>query len=48
MVAMGQMVYAYNLFMEQKLELSRKLDIVGRIFYPLVFFVGVGLICWRY
>ena len=46
MAAMGQMVYAYNLFAEQKIEAARRLDLIGRIIYPIVFFVGVGLICW--
>jgi|GEM_PF-769532 len=45
MVAMGQMVYAYHLFVENKLEQAQRLDMVGRIVYPLVFFAGVAAIC---
>jgi hypothetical protein len=48
MMAMGQMVYAYNLFIADQLERARKVDLIGRIAYPVVFFAGVALICWRW
>jgi branched-chain amino acid transport system substrate-binding protein len=48
MSAMGQMVYAYNLFMAGRLEHARKIDVLGRILYPLVFFGGVAIICWSW
>ncbi|MDB4988161.1 MAG: hypothetical protein JWN04_3339 [Myxococcaceae bacterium] len=48
MSAMGQMVYAYNLFMADELGRARKVDVVGRILYPAVFFAGVALICWHW
>jgi hypothetical protein len=48
MVAMGQMVYAYNLFVAEQAERARSLDLAGRVLYPLVFFVGVALICFHW
>lgn len=44
MVAMAQMVYAYNLFSEGQTERAIRLDRLSRIAYPIVFFVGVALI----
>jgi len=48
MMAMGQMVYAYNLFVANELDRARKVDVLGRFLYPVIFFAGIGLICWRW
>jgi hypothetical protein len=48
MTAMGQMVYAYNLFSTDQLARARNVDLIGRAIYPVVFFGGVALICWRW
>lgn len=48
MFAMGQMVYAYNLFVAELPEQAKKLDLIGRAVYPVAFFAGVALICWRW
>lgn len=48
MFAMAQMVYAYNLFIAEQPERARQLDVLGRAVYPVAFFAGVALICFRW